>query len=109
MAQSGEVRQVLRSVFAEGPTTWRCAATVAQVGYDCARRTVENMVRVGELVRCGEEMPPGSRVRCGVYELATAETLAKRSSVVEEDLPKPWAGIEEVAAVVLLWPLDRPP
>jgi hypothetical protein len=50
----GEIRFALAQAYAcSGPTTWRTAAQLSQVGYEAARRTTENMVRAGELQRCG--------------------------------------------------------
>ena len=52
----GEIRTALagaaQALHAEhGPATWRDMAVAAQVGFDAARRTVQNMARAGELRR----------------------------------------------------------
>lgn len=105
MARPGEVREVLRSDFAgNGPATWRVAAERAGVGYAVACHTVKNMVRAGELVECGRHKAPGSRVWRCEYELVYVD-LGNDDS----DLPKAWAGIEEMAAVMRAWPASKPP
>ena len=100
MARPGEVREVLRSVFASsGPTSWRSAAELGQVGYDCARRTVENMVQAGELVRCGEEKPPGAQAWRGLYELQ--DPFVVMPSLDAE--PSAHPGLDDLAAVTASW------
>lgn len=74
----GEARQALLSAFeARGCSTWRIAAEVSCVGYDTARRTVENMVRAGELVRVGADGP------CGVYAPAARANVHALASEAE--------------------------
>jgi hypothetical protein len=103
MARPGEVREVLRCDFAgNGPATWREAAVRAGVGYAVACHTVKNMVRAGELVECGREKPAGSRVWRVVYELVGCDASA-------EGPVQAWGGIEDMAAVMQVWPVDRPP
>lgn len=60
MRPRGEIRQVLgeaAQALAEerGGATWRELAQRACVGYQAARRTVQNMARAGELEACGTE------------------------------------------------------
>lgn len=70
--QRGELRQMLAQVFgaASEAMTWRAAAAeLVAVGHlpsvgaselVMIRRTVENMARSGELMRCGDVRRPGS-------------------------------------------------
>jgi hypothetical protein len=103
VARPGEVREVLRGDFAgNGPATWREAAVRAGVGYTVACHTVKNMVRAGELVECGREKAQGGRVWRSVYELVGGAD-------VDLDLPKAWAGIEDMAVVMRAWPASKPP
>lgn len=75
---AGDIRLALRRAFldvararmAENPATacvtWRDAAVAASVGWDAAKRTVENMARSGELVRVNPVRTPGvSRAMVG--------------------------------------------
>jgi hypothetical protein len=83
--------QVVDGVAVDGPT-WRDLAEAAQVGYDDARRTVENMARAGELVRIGSAKAPDSPHWMGVYvPSAVSETMP---------IPQPWGGIEALAEVM---------
>lgn len=77
MRPRGEVRTALseaaRALQAEcGAATWRDMAARAGVGYQAARRTVENMERSGDLDKVGFEKRAHSRrwmalyVPCGV-------------------------------------------
>lgn len=112
MARPGEEREVLRAVFAQtGGVTWREAAVHGQVGYTVACRTVKNMVRAGELVPVGRDKPAGSKVWHHIYALATPEDIAAEQAAeqAEADRPKAWGGIEEVAAIIQLWPLGEGP
>lgn len=82
----GEIRHALGQAATalakeQGSATWRAMAERACVGFDAARRTVENMARAGELQPAGEERTPHSRrpmVRyapgCGAGNWATATT-----------------------------------
>lgn len=74
---AGEIRSALRSAFSElGHATWRevlpaCPVNAASPAEALlVRRTVENMVQAGELVRAGAAKAAGSRVWRAVYELA---------------------------------------
>lgn len=63
MKARGEVRLALAEAaqsFGARGATWRQLAAAAQVGWDAARMTVENMVRAGQLVVVGSEAVPGS-------------------------------------------------
>jgi hypothetical protein len=97
----GEIRDALVAAYSQvGAASWREVLPHVPVNsgspaeVTLVRRTVENMARKGELVRCGEEKPAGSTVWLAVYELAAPA----------EDLPQPWGGIEALAEVVNLWP-----
>lgn len=77
MRPAGEIREALRSAFAErGHATWRevlpaCPVNPASPsGVLLVRRTVENMVRAGELVDVGTSRQAGSRIARKLYELA---------------------------------------
>lgn len=81
MRPRGEIRAAMADAFAvllrergllvEGVAvdgvSCRDAAAVAQVGFDAARRTVENMVRAGELVRISSVKRAGSQHWEGLY------------------------------------------
>jgi hypothetical protein len=77
MRPQGEIRTALRSAFAErGPSTWAEVLPALPVNVAApsevrmVRRTVENMVQAGELVRAGHHKVAGSRVWRMMYELA---------------------------------------
>lgn len=77
MRPPGEIREALRAAFAErGHATWRevlpaCPVNAASPsGVLLVRRTVENMVRAGELVDVGTSRAAGSRIARKLYELA---------------------------------------
>ena len=84
----GQIRQVVASVFREqGACTWRTVAESAQVGYAAARRTVENMVRAGELVEAGHAKAAHTTNWVKLYELrqpteAEQGTASELSAVV---------------------------
>jgi hypothetical protein len=89
----GEVRQALAMAVAElaalkGPVSSREAAAHVQVGFDLARRTLDNMARAGEVVVAGYGKAPGARWH-NLYEPA-----------VDADVTKPWGGIEDLDAAV---------
>lgn len=76
MRNRSEIRTGLRAVFeTRGPATWRDA--LPQVGVNprspgeamLVRRTVENMVRDGEVVKVGVSKSAGSRTWLALYEL----------------------------------------
>lgn len=67
MERVGEVRLALRVAAADGPGCIRELAERAQVGYAAAQRTVENMVRAGELVAVGSKPVPWRRAEAKVY------------------------------------------
>ena len=106
MRPAGEIRAALRAAFAErGHATWAEVLPACPVHAGSraegalVRRTVENMVQSGELVRVGSDKTAGSRVWRAVYSLAGAD-----------DPPGPWCGSGESLAllqdVVTGW-LDR--
>lgn len=80
MRPAGEIRAALRAAFAErGHATWAEVLPACPVDSRSpsevllVRRTVENMVRSGELVKAGASKPAGSRAWRTVYELADAD------------------------------------
>lgn len=80
MRPPGEIREALRSAFAvRGHATWAEVLPAVPVNLAApsevrlVRRTVENMVQAGELVRSGASKCAGSRVWRAVYELADAD------------------------------------
>lgn len=77
MRPAGEIREALRAAFAEaGHSTWRDVLPACHVDTSApsevlmVRRTVENMVRAGELVKVGNDRQAGSRIVRTLYELA---------------------------------------
>lgn len=81
MRPRGEIRAAIAQAFehlvherglvvdgeAVDGVTWRDAAAHAQVGFDAARRAVENMVQAGELVKLGRHKPAGCQHWSGLY------------------------------------------
>jgi hypothetical protein len=93
----GEVRMALmqaveRLVAVQGAVTWRQAAEAAQVGYEAARRTMDNMARAGELKIVGSDKPAGSTQWQSLFEPNDADT------------PQAWGGIEALASVMRTFP-----
>jgi hypothetical protein len=82
--------------------TWLDAAQAAQVGYEAARHTVDNMARAGELVRVGSAKPEGSRHWMALY------VLANPGEPEHEPTPQPWGGIEVLADVMKSFPVTEP-
>lgn len=81
MRPAGEIRTALRAAFAErGHATWAEVLPACPVNAQSpaevrlVRRTVENMVRAGELVPAGTSKPAGSRVWRTLYELAEPDS-----------------------------------
>lgn len=100
----GEVRQALadavcRLAAERGPVSAREAAAAAQVGYEVAARTLENMVRSAapEVLVAGQGKLAGQRWHA-LYEPVTAQAL-------DADVPQPWGGIEALGSVMRTWPL----
>lgn len=63
MSARGEIRLALAKAaesFGAQGATWRQLAVAAQVGFEAARMTVENMVRAGHLVVVGQAVVPES-------------------------------------------------
>lgn len=66
MRPRGDVRQALARAaemlhVERGAVTHRDLAERAQVGYECARRTVDNMAEAGELRRVGHAKTAGGK------------------------------------------------
>lgn len=108
MRPRGEVRQALfeavqRLAAEHGPVSAREVAAAAQVGYEVASRTLENMVRSAapEVTVAGQGKLAGQRWHA-LYEPVTA-------ALVDPDLPQPWGGIEALAGVVQGWVDQTPP
>jgi len=77
MRPPGEIRQALGAAAQglaneRGGATWRDLAELAGVGYQAARRTVENMHRSGELQSVGSEKRPHSRKWMTLYAPAAS-------------------------------------
>lgn len=94
----GEVRRALevavRTLAAErGPVSCRAIAEHAQVGYDAARMTLENMERAGQVRIAGHANPPGRRWHI-LYQPVSQD---------DDDTPQPWGGIEALASAVKGW------
>jgi hypothetical protein len=89
----GEIREVLTQALQEyssAGATIRQLAEAKQVGYEVARRTVENLVRSGVVESVGREKLAGeTHWAAHVYAL-----------VHIEDTPQPWGGIEALAEVM---------
>lgn len=93
MRPRGEVRQVLASAVTElaavpGPDgrrgcTWRDVAARACVGWDAARKTLENMASAGEVTRIGTRPVPGSRRPMTLYAPAGAVVATQAAAAVE--------------------------
>lgn len=83
MRPPGEIRMALRAAFASrGHATWNDVLPDCPVNAACmaearlVRRTVENMVRAGELVAVGTSRAAHSRIARTLYELAPREDSA---------------------------------
>lgn len=85
MRPRGEIRQALCSAAAEvgGGATWRSLAARANVGFDAARRTVDNMAAAGELIVIGHHREPGVSRPMNLYALAV-ETAANDGAALEQ-------------------------
>ena len=83
--------RTLRLAGQEGGASWRDAAVAAQVGWDAARVTVENMVRAGDLVKVGAEKVAGSNNWASLYEMVYLEA------------PPPPMNTDAVEAVMATW------
>lgn len=82
MDRVGEIRRALRIAAADGPGCVRELAERARVGYVAAQRTVENMVRAGELVAVGSRPVPWRRAEVNVYGPAQGlPPRARRESI----------------------------
>lgn len=79
MSAAGEIRQAIAraaATFGADGATWRQLAVAAQVGFDIARMTVENMVRAGQLVVVGTAPRDGGGRPLNRCALPTALSLA---------------------------------
>lgn len=84
MKSRGEIRLALAEAalsFGARGATWRQLAEAAQVGWDAARMTVENMVRAGQLVVVGTATVPGVCRPMNRCALATAVAAAEPMAV----------------------------
>lgn len=84
MRPRGDVRQLLGKAalaLAEerGGATWRELAQRACVGYQTARRTVQNMARAGELQVCGSVRVEHARRPMARYTPRTSWAVSTRS------------------------------
>jgi hypothetical protein len=90
----GEIREAMSQALLQiasggAAAPVRQLAEKAQVGYDAARRTLDNMARAGEVRVAGYDKPAGSKRWNAMYEIPP-----------DEDLPQPWGGIEALAEVM---------
>jgi hypothetical protein len=93
MRPRGEIRELfvatLPQLVAErGAINCRQLAAATCVGFEAARRTLDNMVEAGEVAVVGQEKPAGSRHWLNLYEPA------------DDDTPQPWAGIERAMRAI---------
>lgn len=95
MRPAGEIREALRSAFAErSSATWRevlpsCPVNLASPAeVMLVRRTVENMVRAGELEQAGKSKAEGSRIWRTMYELTPRGGATGLADMADA----PWCG-----------------
>lgn len=87
MRPAGEIRAALAGAaesFGKDGATWRQLAEVAQVGYELARMTVENMVRAQQLVVVGTAARDGGGRplnRCALPAALAAAAAAEPMAV----------------------------
>ena len=67
----GEIRRALKLAAAEQPGCVRELAQRANVGYEAAQRTVENMRRAGQLAEVDTKPVPWRRAPVKVYGVAS--------------------------------------
>lgn len=67
MRPRGEVRDLVVRAVQERPATLREIVQRCCLGYDAARRAVDNAVRCGDILRVGERREPHSRRPVAVY------------------------------------------
>lgn len=101
MRPLGDVRQALETAFGDhGPCTWRNVLPAAGINTHAraevllVRRTVENMVRDGALVRCGAAKVAGSRNWHALYERvpdSQAPTTLQHGLDALEQATRSWA------------------
>lgn len=94
-----EIRSALASAARElvpamGAVTWRELASHACVGWDVARRTVDNMARAGELVALGPKPVPGSNRPMTAYGLPGAAPAQAPSHMELAGVFSTWARFE---------------
>lgn len=78
MRPVGEIREALeRAMRQQGPGTSKAIAAAACVGYEAARRTLDNMVRAEHAEKRGSTRVPGVKRPVPVYALPG---LAARSA-----------------------------
>ena len=84
---------MLVEAFAQqAPCGWRDVLPAAQINERShaevmlVRRTVENMVQAGDLVRVGSQKPAGSRVYSALYEPAKADGQGFDMSPIDSSL-----------------------
>lgn len=104
-----DIRAGLRAGFAQcGHGTWR--DVLPMTGVDprapgevlLVRRTVENMVRVGELVKVGSAKEAGSRIHRAIYELSDGQEQ------VSEEQDDPTARLADAMRGFMLLTLRDP-
>ena len=110
MRPPGEIRSALRSAFAQcGDATWRevlpaCPVNVASPAeVMLVRRTVENMVRAGELVNVGTSREAGSRIARTLYELAPPRGGAGDEAEIDEQTTGVHSSLDAIAELTRCW------
>ena len=95
MRPRGEIRAALALAVDALPSTapsatWRDLAQLACVGFDAARRTVDNMVTAGELIVVGHRRTPHACRPMRLLARPGACAAAREPSAFEE-LARCWA------------------
>ena len=88
MRPRGEPRELLAEEIRQLPGTARDLATRTQIGFEVARRTLDNMVRAGEATKLDPVRVPGVKRPVPVYgpvakDTSSAGSAAPADAVVE--------------------------
>jgi len=95
-APRGEIREALCKAYSSVPeelgATWRDVAAASQVGFQAAKRAVENMVKWGELEVVRDVRVPGCRRPMKAYRLKQRSTngFSADSTAAIGDIMKRW-------------------
>ena len=97
MRPQGEIRSVIfDSIRSQGPTPLCDLVVRTQVGYDAARRTVDNCMRSGSLAIVGHEKRDHSRKWVALYDVVDTSAQAE----VQND---PNSGLVVLSAALTGW------